>query len=111
NRKSYIQSKSPTDRRHSRSFPTRRSSDLAIQGFFDGGGRRLPVMVSATFDKGGRTFVSGQSIEAFVAATEHFPLLSIGMNCALRSAAHTSELQSRENLVCRLLLEQKNAFL
>src|SRR5690606_20445781 len=28
---------------------------------------------------------------------------------ALRSEEHTSELQSRENLVCRLLLEKKNA--
>src|SRR5690606_41689414 len=27
---------------------------------------------------------------------------------ALRSEEHTSELQSRENLVCRLLLENKN---
>src|SRR5207302_10886739 len=26
--------------------------------------------------------------------------------CALRSEEHTSELQSRENLVCRLLLEK-----
>lgn len=56
---------------------------FAIRDYFDAGGRRIPVMVSATFDKGGRTFVSGQSIEAFVAAVEHFPLLSIGMNCAL----------------------------
>lgn len=56
---------------------------FAIRDFFDAGGRRVPVMVSGTFDKGGRTFVSGQSIEAFVAAVEHFPLLSIGMNCAL----------------------------
>src|SRR5690606_39633743 len=35
------------------------------------------------------------------------------MNCrrytfSIRSEEHTSELQSRENLVCRLLLEQKN---
>lgn len=56
---------------------------FAIRDFFDAGGRRVPVMVSGTFDKGGRTFVSGQSIEAFVAAVEHFPLLTIGMNCAL----------------------------
>src|SRR5436309_8697351 len=28
-----------------------------------------------------------------------------------RSEEHTSELQSRENLVCRLLLEKKNIFL
>src|SRR5215475_15010902 len=27
--------------------------------------------------------------------------------CAMRSEEHTSELQSRENLVCRLLLEKK----
>ena len=40
-------------------------------------------MVSGTFDKGGRTFVSGQSVEAFVASLSHFPMLSIGMNCAL----------------------------
>jgi len=56
---------------------------FAIQEFFESGGRRVPVMVSGTFDRGGRTFVSGQSIEAFVAAVEHFPLLSVGMNCAL----------------------------
>src|SRR5690606_39431587 len=29
-------------------------------------------------------------------------------NKTLRSEEHTSELQSRENLVCRLLLEKKN---
>src|SRR5690606_41977146 len=29
-------------------------------------------------------------------------------HCAFRSEEHTSELQSRENLVCRLLLEKKN---
>src|SRR5690606_39848802 len=28
--------------------------------------------------------------------------------CPARSEEHTSELQSRENLVCRLLLEKKN---
>src|SRR5690606_40654691 len=30
--------------------------------------------------------------------------------CGTRSEEHTSELQSRENLVCRLLLEKKNSF-
>src|SRR3954466_4872931 len=29
--------------------------------------------------------------------------------CALRSEEHTSELQSHDNLVCRLLLENKRA--
>ena len=40
-------------------------------------------MVSGTFDKGGATFVSGQDVEAFWNAVAHFPLLSVGMNCAL----------------------------
>src|SRR5436309_12054765 len=33
--------------------------------------------------------------------------LDIGARGGLRSEEHTSELQSRENLVCRLLLEKK----
>src|SRR5690606_39563431 len=37
----------------------------------------------------------------------HFPLLA-DFEPKGRSEEHTSELQSRENLVCRLLLEQKN---
>src|SRR5690606_39909032 len=31
----------------------------------------------------------------------------LGLNMPKRSEEHTSELQSRENLVCRLLLEKK----
>ncbi len=56
---------------------------FAIQQYFDESGRRVPVMVSGTFDKGGATFVSGQSIEAFWNAIAHFPMLTVGMNCAL----------------------------
>src|SRR5690606_41194865 len=41
---------------------------------------------------------------------EHLPLstdLDIARGLQQRSEEHTSELQSRENLVCRLLLEKK----
>src|SRR5690606_38805680 len=34
--------------------------------------------------------------------------LAVERHPVLRSEEHTSELQSRENLVCRLLLEKKN---
>src|SRR5258707_6456397 len=34
--------------------------------------------------------------------------LEITLNSAMRSEEHTSELQSRQYLVCRLLLEKKN---
>src|SRR5690606_40240161 len=37
------------------------------------------------------------------------PELLDGVRIDHRSEEHTSELQSRENLVCRLLLEKKNA--
>src|SRR5690606_40307863 len=39
------------------------------------------------------------------------PAMKCGCECTVtrqRSEEHTSELQSRENLVCRLLLEKKN---
>src|SRR2546421_6062755 len=36
------------------------------------------------------------------------PSVPVGVPEALRSEEHTSELQSRSDLVCRLLLEKKN---
>lgn len=71
---------------------------FAIDQFFSSGGRRVPVMVSGTFDKGGRTFVSGQSVEAFVTSLEHFPLLSIGMNCALGPDVMRPHLEAMSNV-------------
>ncbi len=56
---------------------------FAIQRYFDEQSLRVPVMVSATFDKGGATFISGQEVEAFWTAISHFPILSVGINCAL----------------------------
>lgn len=56
---------------------------FAISRYFKVSGRTVPVMVSATFGEGGATFVSGQKVEAFWNAVAHFPMLSVGMNCAL----------------------------
>jgi 5-methyltetrahydrofolate--homocysteine methyltransferase len=43
----------------------------------------LPVMVSGTItDLSGRT-LTGQTVEAFLNSVSHFPLLSVGLNCAL----------------------------
>src|SRR5690606_41454845 len=76
------------------SFPTRRSSDL------DGTARKpVPVaQITPLVDSFARHALLQQRDECV--AIEH--ALSIG-----RSEEHTSELQSRENLVCRLLLEKK----
>src|SRR5690606_42063716 len=67
------------------SFPTRRSSDLpegeAFSRFSEGPRRRLEFLDGCAFRN---------------------------IRCLMRrSEEHTSELQSRENLVCRLLLEKK----
>src|SRR5690606_41710068 len=40
---------------------------------------------------------------------EWFVQKKLGLTLSERSEEHTSELQSRENLVCRLLLEKKNS--
>jgi len=56
---------------------------FAIDTVFEEKGLRLPVMVSGTItDASGRT-LTGQTLEAFMVSVSHFPLLSIGLNCAL----------------------------
>src|SRR5690606_41798640 len=94
-----------------RSFPTRRSSDLflgTLTGLPDARrwsraveklpcSRRLAEqLVLASFDrKGGHELILAMPLDAF----DDLP-------APIRSEEHTSELQSRENLVCRLLLEK-----
>ena len=56
---------------------------FAIAKYFRASGNERPVMVSGTFNEAGVTFVSSQSIEAFWNSISHFPVLSVGMNCAL----------------------------
>ncbi len=56
---------------------------FAIDSVFEEKGVRLPVMVSVTItDASGRT-LTGQTLEAFIISVSHFPLFSIGLNCAL----------------------------
>ncbi len=56
---------------------------FAVQSVFEEKGVELPVMISGTItDASGRT-LSGQTVEAFLNSVSHYPLLSIGLNCAL----------------------------
>ena len=56
---------------------------FAIDELQDEEGVSLPVMISGTItDASGRT-LSGQTAEAFLISVSHFPLLSVGFNCAL----------------------------
>src|SRR5690606_41868896 len=82
------------------SFPTRRSSDLALQAvaagadLLPGGQQQLPVAVIQGHALPGNVQLPAELQHRFRVKRR-------------RSEEHTSELQSRENLVCRLLLEKK----
>src|SRR5206468_12796004 len=91
------------------SFPTRRSSDLlGLRRFRDEAVRPPVVRDVAAADR--RRYQSlGRGREA--AVDDLGPPSGLGAvpnSAPSRSEEHTSELQSRSDLVCRLLLEKKN---
>src|SRR5690606_41692887 len=97
--------------RTSRSDSARRSSDLpaAVAAHFTRPGHVFPLRArdGGVLERPGHT-------EAAVDLARLAGLQPVGALCELvnddgtmmRSEEHTSELQSRENLVCRLLLEK-----
>src|SRR5204862_4530452 len=91
------------DRRHLHSFPTRRSSDLAWAGADTPTGRAD----TAEGPGDGQKHSPGQG-DPCQQRLRRGTRGSCG-RCGrdLRSEEHTSELQSRRDLVCRLLLEKK----
>jgi 5-methyltetrahydrofolate--homocysteine methyltransferase len=82
---------------------------FAISRYFDEHKVRIPVMVSGTFDKGGATFVSGQEVEAFWNAVSHFPMLSVGMNCALGPELLRPHLETLQQVSPRWISCHPNA--
>src|SRR5204862_6224120 len=85
-----------TDPRHLHSFPTRRSSDLA--GDF--------INVTDTVSNVGFTAAGAFTVGAYLSA-DNIITSADTLIASRRSEEHTSELQSRRDLVCRLLLEKK----
>src|SRR5207302_11505640 len=92
------------------SFPTRRSSDLRIADETIAAKRTLigsdvkvskVAQVLAAVRNG---ILADRFIRFIFAVCTNFTNLT---TWCYRSEEHTSELQSRENLVCRLLLEKK----
>src|SRR5690606_41580601 len=95
------------DRRDLHSFPTRRSSDLPAGGDLraDRAARAGPVAAAAVGVGGGGAGPADRADGG--QRRDPGPLGPAPGRPAQRSEEHTSELQSRENLVCRLLLEKK----
>jgi 5-methyltetrahydrofolate--homocysteine methyltransferase len=71
---------------------------FAIEQYFHDSGKQVPVMISGTFSEGGGTFVSGQSVEGFWNAISHFPMMSVGMNCALGPQKMRNYIQELSNI-------------
>src|SRR5690606_41801297 len=92
-------------------FPTRRSSDL--ERLFQGRPPCAPRLVHERIFADEEQVEGDQGRRRAVAVTPHLrdvlhvhpALQTLEALDPSRSEEHTSELQSRENLVCRLLLE------
>lgn len=70
---------------------------FAIATYFEQHNVEVPVMVSGTIFDGGRS-LTAQSIEAFYTSLSHFPMLSIGLNCALGPAQMRPYVESLSQL-------------
>src|SRR5690606_41943349 len=89
------------------SFPTRRSSDLpALRLCWPGDHMPGPFLRRAETEEG---FYRPPIRDGGQMIMKASPITS-SMGIGPRSEEHTSELQSRENLVCRLLLEKKKIY-
>jgi len=70
---------------------------MAISNYFEENETSIPIMVSGTItDNSGRT-LSGQTVNAFLISLSHFPLLSIGFNCALGADQLTPYMKRLSN--------------
>src|SRR5207249_10634435 len=97
---------SPRPPRHLHSFPTRRSSDLSVRRFT----ARTPLTYMAPLATSASNSGASRRRNVFSAMSSVFQITAVAFSTflnRLRSEEHTSELQSRFDLVCRLLLEKK----
>src|SRR5699024_11947579 len=92
-------------------FPTRRSSDLFVISLDSGHYALLIVPTSAIFPDSGLFVIIYHTRSSVDEPIMFLPPKITGRSVviisSLRSEEHTSELQSRFDLVCRLLLEKK----
>src|SRR5690606_41345180 len=90
------------------SFPTRRSSDLGLLGAtFCRSRAARPARAGSAPPRAAEISLVQSSSEASARKVATVSWTNSTRGRLARSEEHTSELQSRENLVCRLLLEKK----
>src|SRR5690606_41426780 len=81
--------------------------DASICGQVFKGARWMPWHQEPMKDVGGHDRPRGVVNQALIRGCQNGETRQSSWAVTLRSEEHTSELQSRENLVCRLLLEKK----
>lgn len=82
---------------------------FAVYELMDEVGQDVPVMVSGTItDASGRT-LSGQTTEAFLVSISHFPILSVGLNCALGARQLRPYLQTLDRKADFMVSAHPNA--
>src|SRR5690606_41952963 len=86
------------------SFPTRRSSDLENGTARGTHGERRTAARPCRHRRRHRSLRRRHRLPR---GAHRQPEIAVDVAAPVRSEEHTSELQSRENLVCRLLLEKK----
>src|SRR5690606_40117408 len=99
------------DHRRLPSFPTRRSSDLSVsQGWATVANQRHHRHQLRACLPGDHLWIGPdrleESFQPFIVRHIGIPRVPYPAHGLVRSEEHTSELQSREKLVCRLLLEK-----
>src|SRR5207247_8545269 len=84
-------------------FPTRRSSDLDLTEI------RIPALAARRkeFNSARKDLRRNRGVHVTLAEKIYSSRADISQGNDRRSEEHTSELQSRVDLVCRLLLEKK----
>src|SRR5947209_10692947 len=88
------------------SFPTRRSSDLSVNDTIVAYDRLRENRGKVALQKG-MTFAQQMNLAVNQTLSRTILTALTVFFSAARSEEHTSELQSRQYLVCRLLLEKK----
>src|SRR5438874_8871599 len=79
-----------------------RWGSFAGEGLFAGGRDRRITKIQVTFGLG-----AGLDLPTILRVASLLEVQGACLCCGRRSEEHTSELQSRRDLVCRLLLEKK----
>src|SRR3712207_8150500 len=72
------------------------------------GGTQAPVRAEREHRRAARARDVGRPVGGAVVDDDHVDVRQLPADLSQRSEEHTSELQSRQYLVCRLLLEKKN---